>query len=168
MELNLFYLIGYIMILLGLIGSALPILPGPVLIWFGVFVWAWGDGFQAVNWPLLVLLGLLAVIAWGSDLVLTLVVSRRAGASWRAIGGAIVGGILGGLFLSALPVIGTLFGSIIGAIVGMWLVEYSARNDHQAATQAVFAYVQGVLISTILEIAIALVMVALFAWQVFW
>lgn len=158
-------LFGLILIGIGLIGSVLPLLPGLPLIWVGALLWAWADNFQQVGWPTLLVLALLMGGGLVLDLVLTPAISRRAGVSWRAIGGAILGGFLGGIFLSALPVIGTLFGALIGAIAGMWFVEYRIRGNEQAATAAVRAYLSGVAVTTLLNIFLALMMIAIFLWQ---
>lgn len=157
--------LGLILMGLGLIGSVLPLLPGLPLIWVGAFLWAWSNEFQQVGWPTLIVLAVLMLAGWGLDLVLTPAMTRRAGVSWRAIGGAILGGLLGGLFLSAIPVIGTLFGALLGAILGMWFIEYRIRGDERAATAAVRAYLSGVAVTTILNVLLALLMIAIFLWQ---
>ena len=72
--------LAFVLIAIGLAGSVIPVLPGPMLIWVGAFVWAWADGFTRIGWGTLIVLGLLALIAWGSDIFLTTVMSRRAGA----------------------------------------------------------------------------------------
>jgi uncharacterized protein YqgC (DUF456 family) len=48
--------LGVVLLFLGLAGSILPILPGPFLIWLGALIWAWGNDFQKVGWPLLIFL----------------------------------------------------------------------------------------------------------------
>jgi uncharacterized protein YqgC (DUF456 family) len=159
--------IGYLLIFLGLAGSVIPVLPGPILIWLGAFVWAWGNDFQRVGWGTLVVLGLLALLAWASDLFLSTVMSRRAGASWKAIGGAILGGLGGSLLLSAVPVLGTVLGAILGALLGMWAVEYWDKGSAEAATNAVRAYLASMVLAALLEMTLALTMIALFAWQAF-
>jgi uncharacterized protein YqgC (DUF456 family) len=159
--------LAYILIAIGLAGSVIPVLPGPMLIWLGAFVWAWADGFTRIGWPTLIILGLLALAAWGSDIFLTTVMSRRAGASWKAILGAIVGGIAGATLLSALPLLGTVLGAMLGAMAGMWLVEYWDKGNARAATTAVQAYVASIVFAAILELVIALVMIAIFAAQAF-
>lgn len=159
--------LAYLLIAIGLAGAVIPVLPGPVLIWLGAFVWAWADGFTRIGWVTLVVLAVLALIAWGSDIFLSTVMSRRAGASWKAIIGAIVGGLVGAGLLSALPFLGTVLGAILGAIGGMWLVEYWDKGNPTAATSAVQAYVASMIFAAILEMAIALVMVGIFAFQAF-
>lgn len=158
-------ILGLILMGIGLIGVVLPLLPGLPIIWVGILLWAWGDNFQQIGWPTLLVLGALTIAGWGVNLLVTPAISRRAGVSWRAIGGAIVGGFLGGIFLSALPIIGTLFGALIGAIAGMWFVEYRIRGSEQAATAAVRAYVSGVAVTTLLNIFLAILMLAIFLWQ---
>ena len=159
--------LAYILIVIGLAGSVIPVLPGPMLIWLGAFVWAWADGFTRVGWGTLLVLAVLALIAWGSDLFLSTVMSRRAGASWKAILGAIIGGIVGASLLSALPVLGTVLGAILGAMGGMWLVEYWDKGNARAATTAVQAYISSIIVAAILEMVLALIMIAIFAWQAF-
>lgn len=162
--------VGYVLILIGLIGSVVPIVPGPFLIWLGALVWAWADGFARVGWPTVIFLLVLALAAWFSDYALNMAMSRRAGASWKSIGGAIVGGILGGLFLTGLipiPIVGTMVGAAIGAMAGAFFVEYLNTRDVAAAWRALKAYLGSMVLSSLLEIAIALFMVALFAWQAF-
>src|SRR5258707_14610976 len=112
-SLNSYALLGYALIFLGLVGAVVPVLPGPLLIWLGTLAWAWGDHFIRINWPTLVGLGVLALLALGADLFLTTVMTRRVGASWRSIGGAIAGGLVGGAFLSEIPVLGTIAGALI-------------------------------------------------------
>ncbi len=160
-------ILGLILIGLGFIGIILPILPGLLLVWAGAFVWAWGNDFQQVGWPTLIVLAIFVVLGGALDLFLASAVSRRAGVSWRAIGGAILGGLLGGIFLSWIPILGTLAGALIGAVAGMWLVEFRIRGDEAAATSAVRAYLSGVAFATILNLFLAFIMLVIFLWQAF-
>ena len=159
--------LGLILIALGLIGVIVPLLPGLPLLWLGAFVWAWGDGFQQVGWPTLIALAILVLVGWVIDLALASAVSRRAGVSWRAIGGAILGGLLGGLFLAGIPIVGTLLGALVGAVAGMWFVEYRIRGDEAAATTAVWAYLRGIAFATLLNTLLAVIMIAIFLWQAY-
>ena len=157
---------GYALIVLGLIGSVVPILPGPFVIWLGAVLWAWGDGFTRLGWPTLVLLLLLAMAAWASDILLNLVVSRRGGASWKAIAAAIVGGVAGGFLLSGVfPILGTLVGAILGSLGAMYGVEYMNTGDRQRALASMRTYLGSMVLASLLEIFVALMMVGIFAWQ---
>ena len=161
-------LAAYLLIILGLAGSILPILPGPLLIWLGAILWGWVDGFQRVGWPTLVILGVLMLLAWTSDLVVSTFGTRRAGASWKAVAGAVVGGIVGAVLLTGvLPVIGTIVGTILGAVIGILVIEYYDKGDWRQALRASKGYIFGSLAGRVLELFMSLLMIAIFAWKAF-
>lgn len=161
-------LLAYLLMFLGLIGSVLPLVPGPLLIWLGALLWAANDGFLAVGWPTLFLLGLLTILAWSSDLILTAVFSRRMGASWKAVLGAILGGFAGGiLFGGWIPIVGTLVATVLGAVAGMVAMEVFDKRDLRLALRSTKGYVVGVLASSLLEAVLAVVMILVFIWQAF-
>lgn len=161
-------LLAYLLMFVGLIGSVLPLVPGPIFIWLGALLWAANDGFQAIGWPTLLFLGALTILAWSSDLLLTALFSRRNGASWKAILGAILGGFVGGIFFGGwIPIVGTLVATVVGAVAGMVLMETIDKRDLRVAVHATRGYVVGVLASSALEAALALVMILIFFWQAF-
>ena len=165
----LLYALAYLLIFFGLIGSVLPLLPGPFLIFLGALLWAAVDGFQTVGWPTLVFLLILTLLAWGSDIFLTATMTKRAGASWKAVGGAIVGGLLAGIFLGGwIPVVGTIVATIGGAVAGILAIEFLDKRDLRQAFQAGKAYIGGYLLSSVFEAALAVFMIVIFAWQAFW
>ena len=48
---TLLFLAAYLLMFLGIVGALVPVLPGPLLIWLGVFVWAWADGIRfRIGW----------------------------------------------------------------------------------------------------------------------
>ena len=164
----LIYALAYLLIFFGLIGSVLPLLPGPFLIFLGALLWASADGFEAVGWPTLVILLILTLLAWGSDILLTTTLTKRAGASWKAVGGAIAGGLLAGIFLGGwIPIIGTVVATIGGAIAGILALEYLDKRNLNQAYQAGKAYIGGYLLSSIFEAALAITMILIFVWQAF-
>lgn len=162
------FLLAYLLMFLGLLGAILPIVPGPLIIWLGALLWAMADGFQAVGWPTLVVLGILMALAWSSDLILTIIGSRKAGAGWKAVLGAIVFGVLGGILLSGLPpVVGSIIGTILGAVVGILIIEYYDKRDWGLAFRAGKGYILGYLAACVVELFLSLAMIAIFAWQAF-
>jgi uncharacterized protein YqgC (DUF456 family) len=162
------FLLAYLLMFLGVVGAILPVMPGPLFIWLGTLLWAWVDGFQAIGWPTLALLAILMVLAWSSDLILTTAGSRRAGASWKAMSVALVGATVGGILLSGMaPVLGTIFGAISGGVIGILAVEYFEKRDWGHAFRAARGYIVGSLAASGLELFLSLLMIAIFAWQVF-
>lgn len=163
----IFLPLAYVLIIVGFIGTLLPMVPGTILIWLGIVLWAWADAFRHIGWLTLAVLTLLLIIGWAADLGLGTVLSRKSGASWKAIIASMVCGLLGAIFLSELPVIGTIAGALIGALVGMLAVEFLVRRDFRKALGASASYLAGSLVSKVFEIIVGLVMIGVFVWQAF-
>lgn len=152
----------------GLIGSILPVVPGPLLIWLGALVWAWGNDFQAVGWPTLLFLGVMTLLAWASDLLLTAFFARRTGVSWKAVVGAVLGGLAGGLLMGGwIPILGTVLATVVGGVAGILLVESLDKRDLHRGARAGRGYIVGFLASSILEATLAVLMILLFVWQAY-
>ena len=114
----------------GLLGSVLPGLPGVTLIFLSALVYAIITDFRTVGAAILVVLFIFAAIAFVADFVATSYGARRFGASnWGTVGGAI-GGIVGALAGLLLAGIGSLFGLIAGTIAGVFIGEYLRRQRH--------------------------------------
>ena len=149
----------FVVMFIGLIGIVLPGLPGAILIFAAALFYALLDGFQTVGWITLVVLGLLAAVGTTADLWATSMGAKAGGASGWSILAGMLGGLVGLLFLN-LP------GSIIGALSGMFLVEVLRVKDWRKALKSGGGWLMGWLLSTILELAIGLVMIAIFVWRV--
>ncbi len=113
--------LGWILVAVGLVGSIVPVLPGPSIIWLGAMVWAWGDGFEHIGWPRLALLGGMALVAAAADFMLSSWGARMGGATWRGVVAATVGAFVG-LIVFSIP------GAIIGAAIGLVAVEAAGGN----------------------------------------
>jgi uncharacterized protein YqgC (DUF456 family) len=122
-----------ILMVVGLLGSVLPGLPGVTLIFLSALVYATLTDFRSVGAAILVVLFIFAASAFVADFVATSYGARRFGASnWGTVGGAI-GGIAGALIGLLFLGIGSLFGLILGTIAGVFLGEYlkRTRQDQQ-------------------------------------
>src|SRR5690606_15896857 len=107
-----------ICVVLGIAGTVLPLLPGPGLVFLGLLLAAWADGFQRVGWPVLVLLGLLTAVTILLDWLSGVWGAQAVRASRLALVGAAAGTLVGVFF--GLP--GLLLGPFVGAAAGEWLV----------------------------------------------
>jgi len=142
------------LVLVGLAGTILPALPGPILVFAGLWLAAWADGFARVGWPTLVLLGVLTAAAYLVDLAAAALGVRRFGASKRAAAGAALGTLLG-LFLG-LP--GLIAGPFVGAVLG----EIWARRALGGAGKAGAAAWVGFLVGSVVKLALVFAMVGIF------
>ena len=120
--------ITLLIMLVGLLGSVLPGLPGVPLIFAASLVYTYVTDFEVVGALVLVLLGLFALLAFVADFVGTAYGARRFGSSnWGTAGGA-VGGLVGALAGTLFFGVGALFGLLAGTIGGVFVGEYLRRR----------------------------------------
>ena len=148
------WLVSAALIVLGLAGTVLPVLPGTVLVWGGIVLGAWIDDFTRVSVLTVVVVSVLAVLAWVLDYAAGLMGARNVGASKQALLGAAVGTVVG-LFMG---LVGVLFMPLVGAAVG----EYLARQDHTRAVKVGLATWVGIMVGLIAKVVLACVMVGIF------
>lgn len=95
METTLLWVLCAAMLVLGLAGTVLPVLPGTLLVWGGIVLGAWIDDFTRVSVTTVVVISVLGVLAWGLDYAAGLMGAQKAGASKLALAGAAVGIMVG-------------------------------------------------------------------------
>ena len=154
MEITLLWILSVALILVGLAGTVLPVLPGTVLVWGGIVLGAWIDDFTRVGMSTVVVISVLAVLAWGLDYGAGLMGAQKAGASKLALLGAAVGTVLG-LFMGLL---GVFFMPLVGAAVG----EYLVRKDQTRAVKVGVATWIGIMLGLIAKVVLAFIMVGIF------
>ncbi len=110
-------------VMAGTIGLVLPVLPGPVLLFVGLVLGAWAEGFRHVGWLPLCLLAAMMTGALIIDQLAAAFGVRRVGASQAAAVGAVIGAILG--ILGGLP--GILLGPFVGGFLGELYAKKQAR-----------------------------------------
>lgn len=162
MSVALLWLLCVALIVVGLLGTVLPALPGTALILAGIFVGAWIDDFTRVGGVTLTVVGVLAVLAWVLDYVAGLLGARRAGASRLALLGAAVGTVAG-VFMG---LVGILFMPLVGAAVGEYVArQREARSGADAGRQAVKVGVStwlGIMAGMLAKVVLACMMVGIF------
>lgn len=156
---SLFFGLIVAFMLIGLIGVIIPILPGVFLIWFGVFLYAWRDGFEALSLGTFIFISILVVFAGLSDLWLPIFGSRKSGASKRTILTGLLGAIIGSFIVP-------LFGTVVGYIVGVLLGEYHKQRDWAAAWEASKGGLAGWGIATLIQLVVGVLVIIIFIWAV--
>ncbi len=146
---------GIIAMGIGLLGTALPALPGTPLIFFGAWLIAWWGDYKIISGGTLLALAFLAALGFIADIVASGLGAKRVGASRRALIGATLGSLVGIFF--ALP--GMIIGPFIGASVG----EYSHQRSLPRAASVGLGTWVGLLIGTALKVAVAVAMIVIFA-----
>jgi uncharacterized protein YqgC (DUF456 family) len=149
------WLVAILLVVIGLVGTIVPALPGPILVFTGLLVAAWADGFTRIGVLTLIVLAVLTVAAYAVDFAASAVGVRRAGASTRAAVGAALGALAGIFF--GLP--GLILGPFVGAVLG----ELTVRRNLPLAGRAGLAAWIGFVVGTAVKLALVFGMIGLAA-----
>ena len=143
--------LGVVLVAIGIVLLPIPAIPALGIVYAGVFLAAWADGFARIGWFSLAVMLALTVFGSLADNVATLIGARRAGASWWGVAGATAGMLVGMIF--GLP------GLILGPAVGAFVFEYARNPDFRAAGWAgaggVFGFLLGIVAKSAFGILIA-------------
>ena len=152
------HVIGWIaaalLILVGLAGTVLPALPGTMLVLGGIVLGAWLDDFTRVKPWVVAVIAVLAVLAWVTDYLATVMGAKKAGASTLAIIGAALGTIAG-IFMG---LVGVLFMPFVGAVIGEFIAQ---KNAKQAAKVGLATWL-GLLVGTVVKLVLVFMMIGIF------
>ncbi len=149
-----FLIIGAVLVMVGLAGVVLPGLPGAVIIFAGLFLAAWAEGFSYVGTGTIVVLALITVFIYLIEIITGYFGVKKFGASkWAAIGAAL--GALIGMFFG-FP--GILAGPFMGAVIG----ELSAHGNFSQAGKAGFGAWFGIIFGTAIKLALSFTMIGIF------
>ena len=113
-----------VLMIAGVAGTILPVLPGAALIFAGAVLGAWIDDWTRVSWFALGVIGVLAMLSVVCDFVAASLGAKRVGANPLSVTGAAIGTILGvftGLW-------GLLFMPLVGAAIGEYLAIRNLRR----------------------------------------
>lgn len=157
---DLWWVLAALLVVGGILGVVVPVLPGAPLLFAGLLLAAWIEGFQYVGVGTLSVLGVLAVCTYGIDFAATAFGAKRFGASRRAVVGAALGALVGLFF--GIP--GVLLGPFIGAVLG----ELSANKDLQTAGRAGVGAAIGLALGAAAKLALVFSMLGLYLVVRFW
>src|SRR5690606_22520530 len=134
-------ILSSILIVLGVVGSVLPLLPGVPLVFAGILLYGWATGFTVINGSFVALAFGLTLLSLVLDWVAGSLGARRYGATTWGVLGAMVGGVVG---LLAFGPFGIIAGTFFGAMLGELLMGRAAS----AAMRAGWGSLLGLLIGT--------------------
>ena len=147
--------VAIILVGVGVVGIVLPAMPGTILIFAGLLVGAWADNFMRVGPLMLSLIAIIGIATYGVDFVASALGAKHLGASKQAMAGAALGTVLG--FFLGLP--GVIVGPFLGAIAG----ELTVHRDWKRVGKAGLAAWVGFVVGTAVKVALAFLMIGLFA-----
>tara|TARA_R110000765_G_scaffold115226_2_gene208151 strand:- start:65 stop:577 length:513 start_codon:yes stop_codon:yes gene_type:complete len=153
---------GFICMLIGIIGSFLPVLPGPPISWIGLLLLFLTSAIPQDWWFLGITLAI-ALFVFAMDYVIPAIGTKKFGGSKAGMIGTTVGLIVAIVF----PILG-IFGIVIWPFVGAYVGEIMNKANKKTALKAAFGSFLGFLTGTFLKFMVAIVYLGLFiskAWE---
>ena len=154
-------LFGLLFMLIGILGSFLPVLPGPPLSWIGLLL-LYITKAVPDNWTFLIITLVVALIAVVLDYVIPAMGTKRFGGSKLGIIGTTVG-LLVAIVFPIFGFLGIVIWPFLGAIVG----ELMNKTDSDKAFKAAIGSFIGFLTGTFLKFIISLIYLGFFI-STFW
>jgi hypothetical protein len=147
-------------ILLGIAGTFVPVLPGVPLVFIAIAAYGWHEGFINVTPRYLVIIAGVTVLSLFVDYLSTYLGAKYFGSSKKGLYGAVIGSFVG-LFI--FPPAGLLIGPWVGAIMG----EFLEGNDWNKAWRSGMGAVIGLFSGIAFKLVLATVMLVSFLIVIF-
>jgi len=148
------FVMAIIFLLLGLVGSIIPLIPGPPLSFFGILFMQYSH-FQPFSNTTLWIFGVFAVVITVLDYVVPIWGTKRFGGTKAGQWGSAIG-VFCGFFI--LPPFGIIIGPFVGALVG----EIIGGKDMDFAVKSAIGSFLGFLAGTGMKILYGLAAIVLF------
>ncbi len=154
-------IVAILLVVVGIAGTILPMLPGVPLVFAGLLLAAWHGAFDKVSVLTMVIIGVIGLLAWVIDLSASMITAKKFGASKYALWGAGIGAIVG----IAGGIAGIIIGPAIGAVIGELIThKNTSKETTTKATTVGIAAGLGFVLALALKIVLALTMLAVFAY----
>lgn len=147
-------IIAALFMVLGLIGSFLPVLPGPLTSWVGLLILHLANTVP-MDKPFLIITLIVAVLIWVLDYIIPAIGTKRFGGTKYGMIGTSIGLVIG--LIAPIP-----FGVIIGPFIGAFLGELFNKTDSNTAIKAAFGSFIGFLTSAFIKFIVAVIYLGLF------
>jgi len=147
-------IIGFLLCLIGIIGSFLPVLPGPPVSWVGLLLLHLTSAVSE-NWWLLGITGAIALVVFALDYIIPAMGTKKFGGTKAGMIGTTIGLIVG--IIAPIP-----FGIIIGPFVGAFLGELSNKADNKTALKAAFGSFLGFLTGAFMKFVVTMIFLGIF------
>jgi uncharacterized protein YqgC (DUF456 family) len=157
----IYFVSALCVMLFGLVGCVLPVIPGVPLIWLTAFVFSLLTDFEFIGRDYLLIFGILSAASLLLDWIAGVYGAKKLGASRWGMVGAFVGMIVG-------VIVGTLPGFIVGPLIGAAVFELLAGKKSGVALKAGFGTFLGFLAGVVMKFGLGTVMIAVFVYMVIW
>lgn len=136
---------GTVFIVIGFLGSILPVLPGPPLSYVALILLQFTDPAPFTTW-FMVVWAIIVVVVTVLDNVIPAYGTKRFGGSTYGVWGSVIG-IVAGIFF--FPPIGLVVGPLIGAFIGELIAGKESDQAWKSAMGSFAGFLAGTLIKLI-------------------
>ncbi len=154
----LFVFLGLILMLVGIIGSVLPVIPGTPISWAGLIVLYLAPSLE-FDWTFIIITGVVAIIIYIMDYLIPAMGTKKFGGSKAGAWGTTIGLIIG--IFTPIP-FAILIGPFVGALVGE--LVFNQTEGPQAFKAAIGSFF-GFLASTFMKLFATCLYLGLFAYK---
>ena len=144
----LLIVIGGILVLVGIAGCVVPVLPGPPISYISLILLSWAYKWKAYSTNFLLVMGIITVAVTVLDFILPIYLPKRYGASKFGIWGSIFGMIVGMIIF---PPFGLIIGTFLGAVLG----ELAFNKDKRASLKAALGVFIGTIAAILLKVSVS-------------
>ena len=145
-------LVGLLMVA-GIVGILLPVIPGLLLIWAAGLWWTIADGGGPARWTVFAVMTALLAVGTTAKYVLP---ARSAAARGAPLATLVVGGIGAVIGFFVIPVIGL----VVGGVVGIYLAEFARLREAGRAWDSTRAALVAIGVGMLIELTAGLLMFA--------
>jgi len=137
---QLFIVLGLILCITGLLGSFIPIIPGPITSWFGLLVINFESSTE-LNYSFLLITLMIAVFVFALDIIIPIIGLKKFGGTKKGMIGATIGLLLGLIILGPL---GILIGTFLGALSAEMTGDLKLGKAVKASVGTLIGFIAGV------------------------
>ena len=144
----LLIVIGGILVIAGIVGCVMPVLPGPPISYISLILLSLAYKWKAYSTNFLLIMGIITVAVTVLDFILPIYLPKRYGASKFGIWGSILGMIVGMIIF---PPFGLIIGTFLGAVLG----ELAFNKDKRASLKAALGVFIGTIAAILLKVSVS-------------
>lgn len=148
-------IIGAALLILGIIGCVVPVIPGPILSFLALIVISIPGHFQLYHPVWLIVLAAAAILSQVLDNIFPVLSSKQAGAGKAGIWGSVIGMIAGTILF---PPLGVFIGAFLGALAG----EMVFNKENEQPLKAALGVFTGTLLGILIKLTVSGVIAAFF------
>jgi len=141
-------LFGGILVVVGLVGCVVPIIPGPPVSYISLILLSFAYHWKTFTPAFLIVMGVLTIIATVLDFILPVYLPKRYGGSKYGVWGSILGMLAGMIFFPP-------FGLIIGTLAGAVLAELIFNKNKKIAIKSGLGVFFGTIAAMFIKISVS-------------